>query len=85
MDLNDLKSILFIYLELFTIRHYRDYAYNDIMHFRDFTISHISKCDDYLKFKLKLYSDSVQLSPNEYTIVRFFIEYLNTVDKFIKM
>lgn len=85
MDLNNLKSILFIYLELFTIRYYRDYDYSNIKNFRNFTIKQISKFDDYLKFKIRLYSDAVQLSTNEFTIVRCFIEYLNTVDKIIKM
>lgn len=85
MDLNNLKSILFIYLELYTIRNYREYDYSCIKNFRNFTINHISKCDDYLKFKLRLYSDAVQLPTNEFSIVRCFIEYLNTVDKVIKM
>lgn len=79
------KSILFILLELFTIRYYRDYRLSTIKTTRNFILTHIKKYDDFLQFKLKLYSDATMLSTDEFFCVRIFIEYLNSFDKIVKM
>lgn len=79
------KSIMFILLELFTIRHYRNYCLSDIRTVRDFIIKHIEEFDDVLHFKLKTYSDAVKLSHTEYLLVRYFIEYINSIDKIVKV
>lgn len=79
------KSIMFILLELFTIRHYRDYCLSTIRNVREFVFKHIEQYDDTLQFKLKVYSDAVMLSKDEFLCVRCFIEYLNSIDKIVKM
>ncbi len=79
------KSILFILLELFTIRYYRDYSLSDIKTVREFISKRIELYDDFLLFKLRTYCDSVKLSTTEYLLVRNFIEYLNSIDKIVKL
>lgn len=79
------KSIIFILLELFTIRYYRDYCLSTIQRVREFVIKRIERFDDLLHFKLKVYADAVMLSKDEFLCVRCFIEYLNTFDKIVKM
>lgn len=79
------KSIMFILLELFTIRYYCDYSFSTIKTVREFIIDRIAKYDDLLQFKLKIYSDAVVLNKDEFLCVRCFIVYLNSIDKVVKM
>lgn len=79
------KSIMFVLLELFTIRYYRDYCLSTIKTVREFIIKRIEQYDDFLQFKLKIYSDAVMLRKEEFQCVRMFIEYLNSIDKVVKI
>lgn len=79
------KSILFILLELFTIRYYREYRLPTILVVRDFVMKRINKCKDFKDFKFYLNVDSLLLSQDEYLCVRSFILYLNIFDKIVKM
>uniref|UniRef100_A0AAU8AZ82 Uncharacterized protein n=1 Tax=Dulem virus 215 TaxID=3145692 RepID=A0AAU8AZ82_9VIRU len=80
-----IKTILFIYLELFTIRHYRDYDLSSLKSAREFISKCISDNEDYLVFKIKCYGTAVMLNPIEYAIIRDFISYLNDIDKYLKI
>lgn len=79
------KSILFILLELFTIRYYRDYRLSTIKRVRDFVIKRIKRYDDFRQFKMKVNCDAVFLSHEDFLCVRVFLEYLNSFDKIVKM
>ncbi len=79
------KSIMFILLELFSIRYFPYYCNSTIKSFRKLVTNHIENYDDFSQFKLKLYSDAVMLSSEEFSCVRNFITYLNTIDKIVKM
>ena len=80
------KSILFVYLELFTIRYNLSHRETRVtIPAREFICKRIKKYDDYQDFKLRLYSDSVMMNPQEFFVVREFINYLNGIDKYLKI
>lgn len=79
------KSIIFILLELFTIRYYREYRLSTIKTVRNFFMKRIEKYDDLLKFIVDANRDAVLLSRVEFLCARDFIEYLKTFDKIVKM
>lgn len=79
------KSILFIYLELFTIRNLRNYKKFVIKTSRDYITSFIAQSDNYKDFRLDCYFYSTMLNPSEFRFVSDFLRYLREVDKKIKI
>lgn len=82
-----IKSILFIYLELFTIRYAKNYSKTDLSNVRQLFLKIISEFDydrisSYLHDFRKI---SIFLNDKEHKIVLDFFRYLSYIDKIVNM
>lgn len=82
-----IKSILFIYLELFTLRYAKKYSKQDLFNVRRFLMGIISdlEFDCISQYLIEFRSYGVFLKENEYLIIVAFIRYITKLDKIIKM
>ena len=75
------KQLIFIFLELFTIRHLRDYKKSCIYNVRNFIKRQLFETDNYQAFRHCCILSGSLLSHDEYLFVSNFLDYLKVVDK----
>lgn len=78
------KLILFIFLELFTIRNIQNYKKSVIKTSRDYVYSIMKKAFSYEDFRNYCYNFSVSLNPSEFSFVSNFLRYLKKIDIYTK-
>ena len=79
-------SIIFILLELFTLRNYKRYSKSEISFMREIVFRCLKSYDEYnvhVPFERYLLLQTLKYSDDVYKCMRSFVNYLNRVDKIL--